>query len=396
MRPPPPERFRRGRLDRSALGQRLLSQPTRIVLRNLSRHPLKASLSVLGIALSGALLLVGSYQFNAVDHLIDLQYRLVLRMDIDLTFTEPTPERAAGELRHLPGVRFLETYRAAPVRLINGTRDYRTSLFGMEARPQLRGLIDDARRDIALPPEGMLLTSFLADYLGVRVGDSIEVEILEGHRRTIRIPLAGTVDEPIGVSAYMERRAMNRALREGPAVSGAWLWTDRALERPLFERLWEMPQVAGIGLIAEAERNIREYMTDTVLVFMGILLALAGSIAFAVIYNNARIAFAERRRELATLRVLGFTRGEVAWILIGEIAVLTLLAIPLGWGIGTFFAFLLSRAMAMDIFRIPFFITLDTYAFSAAGVIAASVLSLSLMGRRLRRLDMVSALKTIE
>ena len=395
MRPPAPERFHASWLERSTLGRRL-GQPTRIILRNLLRHRTKALLSMIGIGLSGGLLLLGSYQFNAVDHLLDIQYRLVMNMDVHLTFTDPTPERSLAELRTLPGVAYAEGYRSVPVRLINGTRDYRTSIQGLESEPRLRGLLDADHRPIRLPSGGLLVTRYLAEDLGLVPGDELDVEIMEGHRRTLRVALAGTVDEPIGVSAYMERRALNRLMGEGPALSGVWLMTDATQQARLFERLWEVPRVAGIGLIADAERQFRDYIDDTVLVMMGILLLMAGSITFAVVYNNARIAFSERSRELATLRVLGFSQAEVGWILIGEIAVLTLLAIPLGWLLGTGFAALLNRAMTMDMFRVPFIITPQTYAFSAAGVLLASVLSVLAISRLLGRLDMIAALKTVE
>jgi putative ABC transport system permease protein len=395
MRPPAPETYRQGWLERSRYG-RLFDQPTRIIVRNLARHRLKASLSVLGIGLSAALLLVGSYQFSAVDHLIDTQYRLVQKSDIVLHFTEPSPARAAAELYHHPGVQYVETFRNVPVRLINGRRDYRTAIQGSDASPRLRGLIDRDNRDVVLPPDGLVLTDFLAKHLGLRVGDSVEVEIMESHRRTIHVELAGVVSEPLGVSAYMERQALNRLMREGPAISGAWLLVDEDYRVELFNRLWDVPRVAGVGLIGEAETQIREYIGDTVLIMMSVLLVLAGSIAFAVVYNNARIAFAERARELATLRVLGFTRGEVSWILIGEIALLTFIAIPIGWLLGTGLSLLANEAFSMDMFRMPFIITRQTYAFAAAGVLLASTLSILLISRRLNRLDMVSALKTVE
>jgi putative ABC transport system permease protein len=395
MRPPAPETFRGSRLTDSRLG-RLLGHATRIILRNLARHPLKAGLSILGIALSAALMLVGSFQFNAIDRLIDTQYRLVMKMDLIVHFTEPTPERAAAELRQYPGVRHVETFRSVPVRLVNGRRDYRTALQGMDAAPGLRALIDADHRHIVLPAEGLVLTDYLADHLGLKPGDPVRVEIMEGHRRTVSAPLAGTVSEPLGVSAYMERRALNRLMREGAAVSGAWLLADAHSRDALFSRLWDLPRVAGVGLISESEENIRAYIEDTTLIAMGIMLILAASIAFAVVYNNARIAFAERERELATLRVLGFTRTEVAWILVGEIGLLTLAAIPAGWLIGTSFAWLLTEAIAIDMFRVPFIITHQTYAFAAAGVLGASVVSVLLIARRLHRLDMVSALKTVE
>jgi putative ABC transport system permease protein len=346
--------------------------------------------------LAGSLLLVGGYQFGAVEHMIDVQYRLVQRMDTHLTFHDPTPERAIAELRHAPGVYYAEGYRSVPVRLSAGSRDYQTSILGMDTESRLRGLIDGDYRPVRLPPDGILMTRYLADFLGVEPGERISVELLEGARRTVEVPLAGTVDEPLGVSAYMERRALNRLLREGPAVNGAWLLVEESRQADLFSRLWEMSRIAGIGMMVEAERGIREHLTDTILVFMSILLLLAGSIAFAVVYNNARIALAERTRELATLRVLGFTRGEIGWILIGEIGILTLAALPVGWLTGTLFAFLLSEAMSVDMYRIPFVITPWTYAFSAAGVLLASVLSVLLIARRIRDIDMVSALKAAE
>lgn len=396
MRPPAPVHFRQGWLAATRLA-RLLAQPNRIILRNLGRYRLKAALSVLGISLSAALLLVGSFQFGAVDNMLDVQYRLVQQMDVSLLFSEPAPERALAELRHQPGVRHVEPFRTVAVRLSHGRREYHTSILGMEAEPGLRRLVDRDYRPVVLPPAGLVLTDFLADYLGVRVGDRLLAEIREGHRRTLWLELAATVSEPVGVSAYMERRALNRLMQEGPAMSGAWLLADTSQYSSLVDGLWRLPRVVGISQVAQAESAIRAYIGDTVLLMMAILLLLAGSIAFAVVYNNARIAFAERSRELATLRVLGFTRGEVAWILVGEIAVLSLLAIPLGWLLGTGFAWLLNRSLTtLDVFRLPFIITPGTYAFAALGVGLASILSVLLILRRLHRLDMVSALKTVE
>jgi len=395
MRPPAPAVFRQSWFDRSHAGRRL-SQTTRIILRNLARSKLKSAMTVAGIGLSASLLLLGSYQFSAVSHMIDVQYRKVLKMDLHVTFIEPTSARVLAELKAMPGVRHAEGYRSVPVRLRNAQLSERTGIMGLEQTPQLRGLIDVDLKPVTLPDEGLFMTSFLAGELGLRVGDWLTVEILEGSRRTLDLPLAGTVDEPLGVSAYMSREALNTLMREGPALSGAWLLTD-AHERPeLYRRLWDAPRVAGIGLISEAEDGLRAYMEDTVLVMMAILLLLAGSITFALVYNNARIAFAERARELATLRVLGFSRGQVGWVLVGEIALLTLLAIPVGWALGTFFSWLLSLAFSMDMMRVPFHITHQTYAFAAAGVMLASSLSVLLISRRLRKLDMVSALKSIE
>ncbi|MDI5933369.1 ABC transporter permease [Halomonas kalidii] len=395
MRPPAPQRFRRSWLERS-IPAPLLGVEGRIILRHLARHPAKAGLSVVGIALSCGLLLMGAYQLSAVDRMLDLQYRLVLRMDVELTFNEATPLRAVGELRHQPGVLAVEAWRRVPATLIHGHREYRTSLLGMDERPRLRQLLDAGQRPQSLPREGLVMTRHLAGILGARVGDTLEVAIMEGHRRRVTLPLAAVVDEPIGVGAYLQRDALNALMREGPAISGAWLLVDPDRTHDLNAALHGMPRVAAIGLLADAESGIRDYMDETLMVFALVFVTLAASIAFGVVYNNARIAFAERARELATLQVLGYHRAEVARILLGEIALIALLAIPLGWAIGIGFSVLLSQAFSSDLIRIPLVLTPRAFGIAAAGVLAASLVVALLVIRRLGRLDMIRVLKAVE
>ncbi|MCC5847326.1 MAG: FtsX-like permease family protein [Verrucomicrobia bacterium] len=395
MRPAPPPRFHKTLIERSFIWPRL-AQTSRMILRNLSRHPVKACFSVCAVGISCALLVVGTYQFGAIDHMMDVQYRVVLRMDAHLTFTDPIPDRALGELRHKPGVLHLEGYRSVPVRLTHGTRREQTSILGMKPGSTLRQLVTTGGETVVLPPDGLVMTDYLAAQLGIRPGDLVEVEVLEGRRQQVRAPLVSVVSEPMGVNVYMDRHALNRLLREGPALSGVWMMTEPERLEDLFRELSEIPALAGMSDMRQAERNVRDHIDGTLLGFMGVVLALSMSIAFAVVYNNARISLAERERELATLRVLGFTRGEVAWVLVGEVGLITVLAIPFGWLVGTGLARLLSEAMTMDLYRVPFVITPWTYAFSAAAIFTASFLSLLLMFRRVWRLDMVSALKSAE
>ena len=395
MRPPAPQRFRRTWLERSPLG-RVLGSEGRLVLRHLGRQPAKTALSVTGIALSAGLLMMGAWQLAALDRMLDRQYREILRMDIELTFNDPTPERALGELRHLPGVLAVEPWRRVPATLIHGHRRYRTSLTGLEAVPRLRPIVDAAGTARSLPPEGLVLTRYLGEWLGVEVGDTLEVAIMEGHRRRLSLPVAALVDEPIGVGAYLRRERLNRLMREGPAIGGAWLLIDDNRREALIAALDELPAVAGIGLMDEAERGVRRYLDETLQVFALVFVTLAGSIAFGVIYNTARISFAERARELATLLVLGYTRAEVSRILLGEIALLGGLALLPGWAVGAGFCALLSEAFSSELFRIPLIFTPRIFAISALGVIAASALVGGLMLRRLWRLDQVAVLKAPE
>lgn len=395
MRPESPPRYRRTVVERLGVG-RFLSQPSRMILRNLERQPVKSLLSVLGISLAVAILVLTGFQRGSVNHMLDVQFRLAQQQDLTVTFVEPVAQRAIHELAALPGVRHAEGFRAAPAILRNGHREHRGSLQGYQADGRLFAVLDEQLQPIRLAEGGLMMTDHLARMLGVGPGDMVQVQIQEGRRARIDIPVAGLVTEYVGVGAYVPQQTLNRLLREGPAISGAFLSVEPETLAGLHRRLENLPRVAGVSLRERAIQSFRELMDESVMVFTLFAMTLAGSIAFAVVYNSARIALAERSRELASLRVLGFTRAETAYVLLGELVVLTLAAIPPGFAIGAGFTWLLTRAMETDLYRVPMILTADTFALSAAVVLGATMLSSLLIAIRLRRLDMVSALKASE
>jgi putative ABC transport system permease protein len=395
MQPPAPPTYRRSIVERIPLMGRL-AQPTRMIVRNLERRPMKSLLSVLGISFSYAILVVGGFFGDSVDYMVDVQFRYAQNDDISVSFFEPASYRAISSLRAIPGVTYVEPYRAVPVRLRNAQREYRTSIQGMVPNASLRRVLDENLQPATPPRDGLLLTDHLAQYLGVRPGDSVIVQVLEGQRRTIQVPVSGTVKEYIGVGAYMELEALNRVLREGPAISGALMRADSEAIPSINTALRETPRVAAATIRKAALANFYETMAKQVLTFAFFNTILAGTIAFGVIYNSARIAFAERSRELASLRVLGLTRLEVAYILLGELAILTLVALPAGAVIGRALGAFMVRGLQTDLFRIPMVIDESTYAFAAVVVLTSAVVSSLAMLRKIFKLDLVEVLKTRE
>lgn len=394
MRPPAPARFRASVLERGWLGRRL-TPASRVILRNLERHPLKVLLSVLGIGLSGGLLIVGNFQSAAVDRLIDVQFRHTQTLDARVQFHEPVAMTAATELADYPEVIAVEPLRILPVRLRFQHRQQVTSLTGLLDDSVLMKVVDEQIRRQRIPGYGLLLTDHLARTLGVAAGDFLEVEVLEGRQQRLRLPVSGVVHEYVGVASYLEFYALHNALHEAPAMNVALLALREGGAEPLQQHLREAPAVAGVSIKQDAIRAIQHQLDETMLVFALVNLLLALSITFAVVYNNARIAFAERARELATLRVLGFYRQEVAYILFGELWVLTLLALPLGAVLGSLFAWLISTAMATDLFRIPLVLTPAIFAQAGLAVMVATLLSLGFLLKHVQRLDMVAALKSL-
>ncbi|MCB1894319.1 MAG: FtsX-like permease family protein [Zoogloeaceae bacterium] len=395
MRPETPPAYRETWIERIGT-KRWLSQPARMILRHIQRRALKSVLTVLGIALACGLILTGLFQRDTVGYMVYVQFGLMQREDLSVTFTDPTAYRARFDLVGLPGVRHVEPYRAVPVRFRHGHLEYRGGIRGFEPGGDIQRLLDADLRPVALPGDGILLTDFLGGMLDVRVGERIVVEVLEGNRPTREVVVAGLVNEFVGVSGYMELAALNRFLREGPTISGAYLGIADGSLPELLSRLRETPRVAGVAERRQEIRNFNRTMDESMLFFTYVATVFSVVIAFGVIYNNAQISLAESGRELASLRVLGFTRGEIAYILLGELGLLTLLAIPLGLGLGEWMCYDIARTMQSDLYRVPVVLEPQTYAFAAAVVLVSAVLSGLAVRRRLDRLDLVAVLKAAE
>ncbi|WP_159016869.1 ABC transporter permease [Cognatiluteimonas profundi] len=395
MRPESPAVYRRTLLERLGLGG-LLDPAARMVLRNLERRPLRSVMSVIGIGLACGILVMSRSQAGAIERMIDVQFGFAQRDDLAVTFAEPTSARAIDELAALPGVRAVEPYRVAGVLLRHGHREYRTALQGLTPGGDLKRVLDARLQPAALPADGLLLTDYLADMLHVRAGDRLDVEFLEGARRRIDVPVAGTVREYMGVGAYARRDVVNRLLHEDGAVTGAWLSVAPDARAEVIQALRGRPRIIAVTDRAAMVRSFRDTMAKGIVTFTLVATLLAGSIAVGVVYNAARITLAERGRELASLRVLGYTRAEVRGLLLGELATLSLLALLPGFALGYGMTALLVLGFRSEIYRVPLSISPSGFAFAGLVILAATLLSGLLVKRRLDRLDLVSVLKTKE
>ncbi len=395
MLPEPPARFRRGLLERLGL-DRLLAAPGRIIARNLERRPVKAALSALGIGFAVAILMVGRFFIDAMLYMADVQFRHVQRENLSVVFNAPRPPAVRIELERLPGVLRAEGYRSVAVRLLAGHHSRRTALLGLDPAGELRRLIGRDLRPVALPAEGVVLTAKLGQILRVAPGDTITVEVLEGARPVRRVAVAGFVDELLGLSAYMDRGTLNRLLWEGGTLSGAFLRVDPLAAPALYGKLKRLPGVAGVASRDAALASFEATLATSIGLVTTILIGFAGALAVAMVYNAARIALSERARELASLRVLGFTRGEISLMLLGEQGILTLAGIAAGFAMGYGFCSVLSGLYQWELFRIPLIVSRQTYAFAAVVIVGAAAASGLLIRRRLDRLDLVAVLKTRE
>jgi putative ABC transport system permease protein len=392
MQPEPPPHYRASLVERLGLG-RVLSPAARMVLRHLERQPLRALLSGVGVALAVGILVLGNFMEDAADYVMSFQFEWVQRQDVTVTFVEPTAGRAVHDLAHLPGVISVEPFRAVPVRIRHGSAMRRLSILGLPENRRLFRPRDANGRPVELPTAGIVLSEKLAEILGCGLGDTVQVEVLELERPVRQVVVAGIVSDFIEVNAYMQIAALHRLLREQDAVSGAFLSVDSRDVDRLYRELKATPRISGVGIKRAALESYERTLAENILRMKAINVLFAAVVAFGVVYNCARVSLAERSRDLATLRVLGFTRGETARILFGELGVIVVTAIPVGMVVGWLLAGLLTASLDTEVHRFPLHVSWGTYAFAAFVVLTAALGSASLVWRRLEAIDLVSVLK---
>jgi putative ABC transport system permease protein len=393
MRPAAPLRFRRSWIE-VVLSTRVLCARRIMMLRNFAGRPLRSSLTIVGIAFAVPMVVLGLFWRDAIDHMIEVQFNLVERGNTMVTFSQPRDRAIIGDLAREPGVLAVEGQRIVPVRLRAGHRSYLTSVIGLPTASHLRRPHDVALRPIDVSPDGITLTRRLAERLGVVAGDVITIEVMEGRRRKRDLPVSASVDEAIGMASYMQIDTLNQLTGEGAVVSAAELYVEPSALPLLVRRFKDLPVIESVGMKSHTLASFLDKIAGLVFVTAGILTGFAVIIAVGVVYNSARIGLQERAWELASLRVLGFTRAEVSRILFGEFMVEIAIGILLGLFLSQGIIGLIARFHSNESFQIPAVIGPRTYAAAAIVVLAAAAASAFVVRRRIDRLNLVAVLKT--
>lgn len=393
MQPLRPAAYRPGPLDRIVRGPSV-DQATRIILRNLERFPLRAALATVGLGASLSLLVGTQFLFDSLDKVVDQAYYRAQRWSVSVGFAEARGVAAMSEVARMPGTFAVEPVRIVGVRLKAGGREELTRIVGLEPDARLQRPLDGLDQPIPFRGRGLIVSEALAARLGLAAGDVVRAELLEGAAPAADLTVTALARDYSGLAAYMPRRELNRIMQEGDVASGAQLLVA-ADARPAFYRaVARAPQIAGASSRDDTVASWRQAMAEAFRVTIGFYVAFAGAIAFGVAYNTSRIALSERARDLATLRVLGFSQGDCAYILVGELAILALVATPIGALGGHALAQGLIAAYSRDELRLPAVISARSYGVSIAAYLTAVALAAVPVGRRIWGFDLVAVLKT--
>lgn len=373
-----------------------LREPTRMILRHLTHRPLRSAASVFGVAMAVAILVGSLWMPGALERTTDITFARVEQQDATIAFAGLAPARAALDAAHLPGVRKVEAFRSVPVEIHNRNLHRKLALTGKPAVPELSRVLAPDLAPMVLPQDGLVLSEALAEALQVQPGDIVTVDLLEGRRLSVSLPVRGLSLGYLGLSAQMEIGALNRLMREGAAISGLNLRLDSAAQDAFFAATKATPLTGFVSVKELALRKFKTTIAENISIMQTVYLGLSAIIAFGVVYNFARISLSEQGRELASLRVLGFSTGEVSAILFGELALIVVLAQPLGWGIGYGIAVAMLQSFSSDLYRVPLVMNRSVFATASLVVIAAALGSAALVRGRINRLDMIEVLKTRE
>ena len=393
MRPPSPSKYVHNWVDLIWKTLRL-SPSVVMILRRLRRRPITTGISMFGIGLATAVLMVSNFAIDAIDTMIDFQFTVAQRHDIQVTFEYPTAPSSVNELGNMDGVMCVEPFRSLPVRLTNGHLTHRTAILGLEQQRNLYRLLNSNSNPIHLPHSGIVLSDKLAELLGVSVGGDLTIEVLEDRRQKVLVAVTGITTEFSGTNAYMDRHALHRLLQEDSRISGAFLRIDNLKSRYIYDFLQRIPRTAGVSIKSAALKSIRETIQKNQLIMQSFNSIFAAIIALGVVYNMARITMAEQQRDLATLRVIGFTQMEVSWMFLSELMIVAIFAIPLGWLVGTGLCYATVKGFESELYRIPLVISRKNLLLSAGVTLLAAIISGLIVRRSLNQVNLVEVLKS--
>jgi putative ABC transport system permease protein len=395
MRPEPPAEFKPSVLERMGLAK-VVSPAFRMALRNLERSPIQAALTAFGLALATGIPVVPGAMRDGINYLMDFQWQDAQRQDVTLSLIEPGSASTLADMRHLPGVMSVEPFRTVPARLQFGNHTRRLGVIGLPPNTQLNRVLDRFGHPLALPPDGLLLSAKLAEILGAKPGDRIRLELQEGRRPVREVSIEGLITDYAGIAAYMDIDALRRLMQEGGTVSGGHLAVDRRYWNDFLEKVKEAPRIASLGIRDDVRESFRKTTAESIGLIQTLYFSFSVIVAFGVVYNSARIALSERSRDLATLRVIGFTHREVVAVLIGELALLTAIALPIGLVVGSLLASAIVHGASTETIRLPLVLTSRTYATAVLIVVASAGTSFAVVSGRLRHLDLLGVLKARE
>lgn len=396
MRPNPPERGGRVAIEAAGFLWRRLSFRSQMAIRSVMRNRFRTATAVFSTAIAIAIVFMSLVLWDSFYYMVEYQFDLVSRSDVDLGMRDEGSVRAVYEARGLPGVQRAEPMLGIACDLRNGRFSRRLGVTGLSPDHQLTIPRRSNGEAIPIPSRGLVLAKKLADLLHARVGDPLELTPVRGRRDTRIVHVASIVDTFLGLDAYADIDYLSEVVGEARAVNAVQLAVDPSQMPALYREIKDLPNAQGMGVRADAKHNIMTTLVENSVFSIGILIGFAGVIAFGSIVNNALIEIGDRVREVATLRVLGYDASAVSGIFFRQTAIIFLMGLTLSFPLGYAMVSGLSSAYDSELYRMPVVIRPVQVAYTVLASAAFVVFAQWVVERQVQRLDWQDALKAKE
>ena len=398
MRPKPPRQGKAILLERLTVFWSRLSSGWRMVLRSVVRNRMRTAAGVFAAAMGASVLVSGFMMKDASNFLVDFQFKWVVKSDVELTFKDEKSEDVVAEAQRLPGVDIAEPVLNVACTFNNGQHRRKGGITGLAPGATLTVPRDRAGRPIRIPSAGLAMSRKLAEILHLERGDLVTIRPIKGLRREHTVPVAEIADSYMGTAVYADIHYLSRLISEELAVSGLQLATshDENQLRELYRELKEMPALQGVTNRADMVESLEKTLVLNMLVFIGCLVVFAGVVFFGSILNASLVNLAERQREVATLRVLGYGPWQIGSLLLRESMIVTLIGTVLGMPIGYLMTVGMANGYDSEMFRFPVILTPGTLVLTLVMAVLFGSLAHLCVQLSIHRMDWLEALQAKE
>lgn len=381
---------------RRSLLERIFRMPfwLRLPLRSIGRVRRRALSTILGVIFAFVLVLMAWGMLESMNYMFSNNFNNVERWDATMTFGGPQAPGALDGIKNQPDVKEVEPLLQLPAAIEMNGASQELFLTGISPAQDLHHLelSDSVDPRAALADDGVVLSSHTVNALGLKIGDPVTLKTYAGD---FNLTLKATMDELLPAVAYVSLESASAMIGAPGSFNGAWITVDDAAgQDQLAAGLYRLPGAASVQLKSDIESDWQALL-GFFYIFIGVILAFALAMAFALLFNTMTVNVLERRREFATMRSVGAGRSRIAMLVSVESTLLWAVALIPGLILGWLAARQLVAAFDSDLFTFRTVVTFRGFLITALGILLTMLLAALPAIRRVNRLNLAEATKIL-
>lgn len=389
MRPPAPKAGKRILLERAGFIWKRLSFSWKMVIRNIMRVKRRVLFLVIGLALAYAINTVPLYEADSMPIMFEKQYGQYMKMDYTMEFSHPLNKSVLTDINNLVDAKHIEPKLEYPFELVNGWRKKTISIIGAPRDTEFYEFRDLQDNLLTLPKDGILLSEALAKILHAKEGDYITVKNFMPGKEDAVLKVGGVVKQYLGINAYMSLETMQETLMEREMITGVSLSSDDNVKG----KLKDIKNISLLRSVIDMKNAFLEFL-DTMVLAVNLYLLFGGILGFAIIYNATIISLSERNLELSALRIMGFHKKDIFFMILKENSFITALGILLGIPLGMSMIQGIISSFSSEMITFPTVLSPSIFITAAVATAVFMILAQLAALKKIYGLNFIDALKS--